>query len=238
MLNDDQKNFAQEVAQAMEEWVNNTPDEEKDKLPGLPLSNWDIKSFPVIYEREVFADKNKKTGISRQMNVIVHMATDSNPYHSDPRAYASPDHTNFNEGRMLVCVQKWTQGSKIKYTVPRGLVGVVEHELVHVFDPKFDPSTVPPEEKEKWMVQQTFGTLGHQRDRRGNIEYGQTPWEQDAGMYERARKRVGNLKQRGEKLSGQIVPMDDWEEAWKTRPEQWKKYLNTLYQVARQEGLA
>jgi len=238
MLNEDQRAFAREVSQAMKDWIENTPDDEKDKLPGLPLSNYDYEDFPIIYEREVYGNKDPKTGVSRQMHVAVHMAASENPYQGAPSAYADAYNVEFDRGRMMVCVQRWTQTSQMQYTLPKGLEGVIEHELVHIFDPKFNPAQLPSHERDRWKVQQTFSSkVGTTADAKGDLHYGQTPWEQDAGMYQRARRTIQKYKDRGWEFDGKHMPQDDWERAWKTRPEQWKKYLRTLYHMAKEEGL-
>ena len=230
MLNQDQEEFVQEAAQAVTSWVDNASEEEKRKLPLIPLGKVDFNSFPIAYQREVF-------GKDIQKDVKVRVGR------SSPRGRQGPPDRDASDGSPQVLVG-------LEYDRERGFIraseevitSLIRHEIVHVFDPKLAVLGVKDGGGANWKSSQSFNaTRGNFRDKSGEIGYSQLPWEQDAGMYQRAVSRVNRMAQdpRGpQKLTGDVAAVDDWEKDWKTRPDQWRRYLNTLYQVAKQKGLA
>ncbi len=131
---------------------------------------------------------------------------------------------------------------------PKGEIGVylqpnqnvdiedfIQHELIHIFDPKLTNDKL---RQAKWGIdsqnQQSLHATSGQ-----NSQYYTNPWEQDAFMRQSAEATIKNKSWLfdGDKNAilrslQNIKPQDPWEQEWYKNPKMWRKYLNTIYQIA------
>lgn len=122
------------------------------------------------------------------------------------------------------------------YLVPKQSVDIedfVQHELIHMFDPKLTNQQL---RNKKWGLDKQTNLNSSDND---NDTYYTHPWEQDAFMRQSAESIIknmkwlfnGDLKQIQASLRT-IRPQEPWEQAWFKNPKMWRKYLNTIYQIA------
>jgi len=105
---------------------------------------------------------------------------------------------------------------------------VIEHELVHIFDPKLQGHL----HDASWSVQKQ----PEFSDGDDTEKYFASPWEQDAYMSQFARKRIYDLYwQSGEDMNAveqaikNYKPNNSVESFWAKNPKMWQKYLKTMF---------
>lgn len=211
MLNRDQEQFVKETVAEVGDWLNGLSPEQRAQIPIIPIDHIAFEEFPVVYQREVYGSRDKR-GTQMTHDVIVHVGLQIGSMGGTGATHESKPH-------ILISVNKHREDDE--FYIPHDIESVVRHELVHVFDPK--RMRVP--DMWRWAT----GKDGK------DVEYPARPWEQDAGMYERAMRRVRMIIKNGGKLE-KVIPSDWWERTWAKDPKQWRKYIVTIYKLWQREN--
>jgi hypothetical protein len=140
--------------------------------------------------------------------------------HTARAAYADPPTGNI----VLHCLDQVGVGDALNE--------LIQHELIHLFDPKLTNEKL---HNSKWGINSKNAESINDPE----AGYYTHPWEQDAFMRQTAEATIRDKAwlfdgDQSKILQGlrNIKPQDPWEIEWYKDKKMWRKYLNTIYQVA------
>jgi hypothetical protein len=227
------------LGQSAEQFVNNAAKYLKREIKvkhklGIPIPGGNIERMPEkafkskqLHDLLIYRDNVDTPYGSRNIKIYVYWCEGVNAY-----AYVDYD-------CILVALNK----NDPEMTPEEGVTWreVLRHELVHMFDPKFN---IPMGGWRKTIDWEDYRDnplydMGKASDRKKAADdeqyvYRRQPTEEDANMAAKAYKRIKYIISPQQLTS--IQPVDPYEKQWYSDSRAWRKYLNTIYALYQQKN--